>query len=273
MILNLNKFGKFKNKSFEISDKLTLFYGENESGKTTIFDSLMLLFSENKKTSAFAKQIKSRYGDDIDINIIPEIDPSKKMHPQSYNNLYSIRQSEIIFEMSDSKKDSKDWESEIKKKLFASDIDVGKIISEVKAEYSGKSQSAIPAQLKNLKYRNEEIKEELDNLYNKANTEVNKKDKLKELNELLKESDNIIKEKVNEYNKLNSLREEKNKSKEKNAALNILTMINDFYKKDKFIKENLNLQNDHSKTINDMERKIDECKNNIASYRATAPYS
>ena len=264
MILNLNKFGKFKNKSFEISDKLTLFYGENESGKTTIFDSLMLLFSENKRTSTFAKQIKSRYGDDIDINIIPEIDPSKKMHPQSYNNLYSIRQSEIIFEMSDSKKDSKDWESEIKKKLFASDIDVGKIISEVKAEYSGKSQSAIPAQLKNLKYRNEEIKEELDNLYNKANTEVSKKDKLKELHELLKESDNIIKEKVNEYNKLNSLREEKNKSKEKNSALNILTMINDFYKKDKFIKENLNLQNDHSKTINDIERKIDECKNNIA---------
>ena len=37
-------------------------------------------------------------------------------------------------------------------------------------------------------------------------------------------------------------------------------MINDFNKKDKFIKENLNLQNDHTKTINDMERKIDECK-------------
>ena len=219
MILNLNKFGKFKNKSFEISDKLTLFYGENESGKTTIFDSLMLLFSENKKTSAFAKQIKSRYGDDIDINIIPEIEPSKKMHPQSYNNLYSIRQSEIIFEMSDSKKDSKDWESEIKKKLFASDIDVGKIISEVKAEHSGKAQNAIPAQLKNLKYRNEEIKEELDNLYNKVNTEIDKKDKLKDLNELLKESDNIIKEKINEYNKLNALREEKNKSKENNDYL------------------------------------------------------
>ena len=231
MVLNLNKFGKFKNKSFDISDKLTLFYGENESGKTTIFDSLMLLFSENKRTSTFAKQIKSRYGDDIDINIIPEIEPSKKMHPQSYNNLYSIRQSEIIFEMSDSKKDSKDWESEIKKKLFASDIDVGKIISEVKAEHSGKAQNAIPAQLKNFKYRNEEIKEELDNLYNKVNTEIDKKDKLKDLNELLKESDNIIKEKINEYNKLNSVREEKNKSKEKNVILNIITMINDFNKK------------------------------------------
>lgn len=264
MILNLNKFGKFRNKSFEISDNLTLFYGENESGKTTIFDSLMLLFSENKKTSSFAKQIKLRYGDDIDINTEPEIDESIKLHPQSYNNLYSIRQSEIIFEMSDSKKDSKDWESEIKKKLFASDIDVGKIISEVKAEYAGKSQSAIPAQLKNTKYRNEEIEEELNDLYSKANTEVNKKDKLKELDELLKESNNILKEKIDEYNKLNALREEKNKAKEKNNLLNINTMIHEFNKKDQFIKDNINLRDDHSKTINTLSVKIDESENKIS---------
>ncbi|KLI17367.1 ATP-binding protein [Brachyspira hyodysenteriae] len=264
MILNLNKFGKFRNKSFEISDNLTLFYGENESGKTTIFDSLMLLFSENKKTSSFAKQIKLRYGDDIDINTEPEIDESIKLHPQSYNNLYSIRQSEIIFEMSDSKKDSKDWESEIKKKLFASDIDVGKIISEVKAEYAGKSQTAIPAQLKNTKYRNEEIEEELNDLYSKANTEVNKKDKLKELDELLKESNNILKEKIDEYNRLTSIREEKNKAKEKNHLLNINTMIHEFNKKDQFIKDNINLRDDHSKTINALSTKIDESENRIS---------
>ncbi|KLI16399.1 ATP-binding protein [Brachyspira hyodysenteriae] len=264
MILNLNKFGKFRNKSFEISDNLTLFYGENESGKTTIFDSLMLLFSENKKTSSFAKQIKLRYGDDIDINTEPEIDESIKLHPQSYNNLYSIRQSEIIFEMSDSKKDSKDWESEIKKKLFASDIDVGKIISEVKAEHSGKSQTAIPAQLKNTKYRNEEIEEELNSLYSKANTEVNKKDKLKELDELLKESNNILKEKIDEYNRLTSIREEKNKAKEKNHLLNINTMIHEFNKKDQFIKDNINLRDDHSKTINALSTKIDESENRIS---------
>ncbi|MCZ9980411.1 AAA family ATPase [Brachyspira hyodysenteriae] len=264
MILNLNKFGKFRNKSFEISDNLTLFYGENESGKTTIFDSLMLLFSENKKTSSFAKQIKLRYGDDIDINTEPEIDESIKLHPQSYNNLYSIRQSEIIFEMSDSKKDSKDWESEIKKKLFASDIDVGKIISEVKAEYAGKSQTAILAQLKNTKYRNEEIEEELNALYSKANTEVNKKDKLKELDELLKESNNILKEKIDEYNKLIALREEKNKAKEKNHLLNINTMIHEFNKKDQFIKDNINLRDDHSKTINALSTKIDESENRIS---------
>ena len=264
MILNLNKFGKFKNKSFEISDGLTLFYGENESGKTTIFDSLMLLLSENKKTSSFAKQIKSRYGDDIDIYLEPEIEPSKKMHPQSYNNLYAIRQSEIIFEMSDSKKDSKDWESEIKKKLFSSDIDIGKIISEIKSEYSGKSQNSIPSILKNLKYRKEEIKDELNELYSKANTEVNKKDNLKELNEEYNKNDILIKEKIAEYTKLSETINSQKNSELKNVKLELIKLITDFNKKDKFLSENIYLKEDHSPKINDMTKKIEDSQNNIS---------
>ena len=264
MILNLNKFGKFKNKSFEISDGLTLFYGENESGKTTIFDSLMLLLSENKKTSSFAKQIKSRYGDDIDIYLEPEIEPSKKMHPQSYNNLYAIRQSEIIFEMSDSKKDSKDWESEIKKKLFSSDIDIGKIISEIKSEYSGKSQNSIPSILKNLKYRKEEIKDELNELYSKANTEVNKKDNLKELNEEYNKNDILIKEKIAEYTKLSETINSQKNSELKNVKLELIKLITDFNKKDKFLSENIYLKEDHSPKINDITKKIEDSQNNIS---------
>ena len=167
MILKLNKFGKFKNQSFKISEGITSFYGENESGKTTIFDSLMLLFSENKRVSSFSKQIKLRYGNDIDISSEPKIPDNLKLHPQSYNNLYAIRQSEIIFEMSDSKKDSKDWESEIKKKLFSSDIDIGKMVSEIKAEYSGKAQNSIPYRLNILANEKNEIDKILNNLYDK----------------------------------------------------------------------------------------------------------
>ena len=264
MILNLNKFGKFKNRAFEISDNITLFYGENESGKTTIFDSLMLLLSENKKTSAFAKQIKLRYGDDIDIYLEPEIEPSKKMHPQSYSNLYAIRQSEIIFEMSDSKKDSKDWESEIKKKLFASDIDIGKIISEIKADHSGKAQNSIPSQIKNLKYRKEEIKEELNELYGKVSSEVNKKDNLKELNEEFNNNETLIKEKIEEYTKLNEIINSKKSAELKNIKLELVKLITDFNKKDKFLSENIYLKEDHSAKINEMTKKIDDSKNNIS---------
>lgn len=264
MILKLNKFGKFKNQSFKISDGITLFYGENESGKTTIFDSLMLLFSENKRVSAFSKQIKLRYGNDIEISSEPKIPDNLKLHPQSYNNLYAIRQSEIIFEMSDSKKDSKDWESEIKKKLFSSDIDIGKMVSEIKAEYSGKAQNSILYKLNILENEKNEIDKILNNLYHKIKNSVNKKDNLKELKENLFLHENILKEKIEEQKKLYSLMKSKKESETKNIKLNLLKQINDFNKADDFLSKNIIFKNDYSSEINGRTKKIEELKTNIS---------
>ena len=263
MILKLNKFGKFKNQSFKISDGITLFYGENESGKTTIFDSLMLLFSENKKVSSFSKQIKLRYGNDIDISSEPKIPDNLKLHPQSYNNLYAIRQSEIIFEMSDSKKDSKDWESEIKKKLFSSDIDIGKMVSEIKAEYSGKAQNSIPYKLNILANKKNEIDKILNNLYDKIKNSINKKDNLKELKENLFLHENILKEKIEEQKKLYSLMKSKKESETKIIKLNLLKQINDFNKADEFLSKNIIYKDDYSKEINGRTKKIEDIKMNI----------
>lgn len=264
MILKLNKFGKFKNQSFKISDGITLFYGENESGKTTIFDSLMLLFSENKRVSAFSKQIKLRYGNDIEISSEPKITDNLKLHPQSYNNLYAIRQSEIIFEMSDSKKDSKDWESEIKKKLFSSDIDIGKMVSEIKAEYSGKAQNSILYKLNILENEKNEIDKILNNLYHKIKNSVNKKDNLKELKGNLFLHENILKEKIEEQKKLYSLMKSKKESETKNIKLNLLKQINDFNKADDFLSKNIIFKNDYSSEINGRTKKIEELKTNMS---------
>lgn len=263
MILKLNNFGKFKNKSFEISNGITLFYGENESGKTTIFDSLMILFSESKRVSVFFKQMKSRYGNDIDIDFEPKIPEHLKMHPQSYNNLYAIRQSEIIFEMSDSKKDSKDWESEIKKKLFSSDIDIGKMVSEIKAEYSSKAQNSILYKINILENEKIEIDKILNNLYDKINNSINKKDNLKEFKENIFLHENILKEKIEEREKLYSLMKSKKESETKNIKLNLLKQINDFNKADEFLSKNIIYKDDYSKEINGRTKKIEDIKMNI----------
>ena len=263
MILKLNNFGKFKNKSFEISDGITLFYGENESGKTTIFDSLMLLFSENKRVSAFSKQIKLRYGNDIDISSEPKIPDNLKLHPQSYNNLYAIRQSEIIFEMSDSKKDSKDWESEIKKKLFSSDIDIGKMVSEIKAEYLSKAQNSILYKINILENEKIEIDKILNNLYDKINNSTNKIDNLKEFKENIFLHENILKEKIEEREKLYSLIKSKKEAETKNIKLNLLKQINDFNKADEFLSKNIIYKDDYSKEINGRTKKIEDIKMNI----------
>ena len=263
MILKLNNFGKFKNKSFEISNRITLFYGENESGKTTIFDSLMILFSESKRVSVFFKQMKSRYGNDIDIDFEPKIPEHLKMHPQSYNNLYAIRQSEIIFEMSDSKKDSKDWESEIKKKLFSSDIDIGKMISEIKAEYSSKAQNSILYKINILENEKIEINKILNNLYDKINNSTNKKDNLKEFKENIFLHENILKEKIEEREKLYSLMKSKKEAETKSIKLNLLKQINDFNKADEFLSKNIIYKDDYSKEINGRTKKIEDIKMNI----------
>ena len=263
MILKLNNFGKFKNKSFEISNGITLFYGENESGKTTIFDSLMILFSESKRVSVFFKQMKSRYGNDIDIDFEPKIPEHLKMHPQSYNNLYAIRQSEIIFEMSDSKKDSKDWESEIKKKLFSSDIDIGKMISEIKAEYSSKAQNSILYKINILENEKIEIDKILNNLYDKINNSINKKDNLKEFKENIFLHENILKEKIEEREKLYSLIKSKKEAETKNIKLNLLKQINDFNKADEFLSKNIIYKDDYSKEINGRTKKIEDIKMSI----------
>lgn len=263
MILKLNNFGKFKNKSFEISNEITLFYGENESGKTTIFDSLMILFSESKRVSVFFKQMKLRYGNDIDIDFEPKILEHLKMHPQSYNNLYAIRQSEIIFEMSDSKKDSKDWESEIKKKLFSSDIDIGKMVSEIKAEYSSKAQNSILYKINILENEKIEIDKILNNLYDKINNSTNKKDNLKEFKENIFLHENILKEKIEEREKLYSLIKSKKESEIKNIKLNLLKQINDFNKADEFLSKNIIYKDDYSKEINGRIKKMEDIKMNI----------
>ena len=263
MILKLNNFGKFKNKSFEISNGITLFYGENESGKTTIFDSLMILFSESKRVSVFFKQMKSRYGNDIDIDFEPKIPEHLKMHPQSYNNLYAIRQSEIIFEMSDSKKDSKDWESEIKKKLFSSDIDIGKMISEIKAEYSSKAQNSILYKINILENEKIEIDKILNNLYDKINNSTNKKDNLKEFKENIFLHESILKEKIEEREKLYSLIKSKKEAETKSIKLNLLKQINDFNKADEFLSKNIIYKDDYSKEINGRTKKIEDIKMNI----------
>ena len=263
MILKLNNFGKFKNKSFEISNGITLFYGENESGKTTIFDSLMILFSESKRVSVFFKQMKSRYGNDIDIDFEPKIPEHLKMHPQSYNNLYAIRQSEIIFEMSDSKKDSKDWESEIKKKLFSSDIDIGKMISEIKAEYLSKAQNSILYKINILENEKIEIDKILNNLYDKINNSTNKIDNLKEFKENIFLHENILKEKIEEREKLYSLIKSKKEAETKNIKLNLLKQINDFNKADEFLSKNIIYKDDYSKEINGRTKKIEDIKMNI----------
>ena len=69
--LHLISFGKFKNKTIELSDGLNIIYGKNESGKSTImkFIYAMLQYAKEKTFEEILKKDMFKIENDIE-NII-----------------------------------------------------------------------------------------------------------------------------------------------------------------------------------------------------------
>jgi DNA sulfur modification protein DndD len=55
MVLKLNSFGLFRNQSFELG-QITIFFGKNESGKTTIFDAIVSSLIRITGTTSYGKK-------------------------------------------------------------------------------------------------------------------------------------------------------------------------------------------------------------------------
>ena len=268
MILNLIKFGKFSDKSFEISPNITIFYGENESGKTTIFDALMLAFSvHDKKSAVHIKNIKARYGDDIDYNVDPPVPENIKMHPEAYKNIYAIRESDILFELTDNKKDTKDWEQSIKMKMFSSDIDINKIIAEINNEYTGRSENSVLKRMGRIKTEHNDIVDSLEKLYVTKNgldikqeNLTNKKNEVSTLDKKRVDIENLLKEKKSEIEVYKKHLSFKNKE-------NVLKDIDIFFRTDQRLKENSFLKDDKTNELYSLENEINENENSIEYLR------
>ena len=268
MILNLIKFGKFSDKSFEISPNITIFYGENESGKTTIFDALMLAFSvHDKKSAVHIKNIKARYGEDIDYNVNPPVPANIKMHPEAYKNIYAIRESDILFELTDNKKDTKDWEQSIKMKMFSSDIDINKIIAEINNEYTGRSENSVLKRMGRIKTEHNDIVDNLEKLYVTKNSLdikqenlTNKKNETSILDKKRIDIENLLKEKKSEIEAYKKHLSFKNKE-------NVLKDIDIFFRTDQRLKENNFLSDDKTNELYSLENQINENENSIEYLR------
>lgn len=262
MILNLINFGKFKDKSFNIASNITIFYGENESGKTTIFDALMLAFSvHDKKSSSHIKNIKMRYGESTLYSTEPIIPENIKMHPEAYKNIYAIRESDILFELTDNKKDTKDWEQSIKMKMFSSDIDINKLIAEINSEYSGRSENSISKKIAKLKLDYNSVIDILEKLYEiknvldiKQNNLGIKKKEVHQLNKIKYDTENILKERKHEIDMYKKHLSFKNKE-------NVLKDTDIFYRIDQRLKENSFFEPDRSSELYGLENKINENEN------------
>jgi DNA repair exonuclease SbcCD ATPase subunit len=115
--LNLGNFGKFVNADFDFG-KVTLFHGENEAGKTTIFDAIFEALCHPTGVSKEGKYLKARYGEGRAVH--PEFDTEElSLETAEFRSLYAVGASDLNVEFSS----DVGWMDRVKAALFSGGID------------------------------------------------------------------------------------------------------------------------------------------------------
>jgi DNA repair exonuclease SbcCD ATPase subunit len=115
--LNLGNFGKFTNVDFDFG-KVTLFRGENEAGKTTIFDAIFDTLCHPTGVSKEGKYLKARYGEGR--AVYPEFDTEElSLETAEFRSLYAVGASDLKVKFSS----EVGWMDRVKAALFSGGID------------------------------------------------------------------------------------------------------------------------------------------------------
>jgi len=150
MDISLKKFGLFVNKSFPFK-QITVFYGGNESGKTTVFDAIVSSLIKVSGTTVYGKRINARYQKDKSVQSSL---PAYSISAPSFLHTHAIREGNIQFNL-DEDKNKNEVVQIIQNSLFDTGFDPKKLKEKCleSSEKTGTKKSA-----KNYK----QLKESLD---------------------------------------------------------------------------------------------------------------
>ncbi|MDF3820424.1 AAA family ATPase [Leptospira sp. 96542] len=99
MKLSLKNFGIFKDKEFQL-EQVTIFYGPNESGKTTILDSIVSSLVKLVGSKKYGKKINDRYGKENREAFLSDTKP-KNLKNENFMNSLVIREGMMDVDLDD----------------------------------------------------------------------------------------------------------------------------------------------------------------------------
>ncbi len=259
--LDITSFGKFAFKNFEIAET-TVFFGENESGKSTMFDALLLSFSKIDRTKP-SVEIKNRYGKSIGLEISPSIDEDEKMPLAMYLNIYAVRQGDVAMDISD----NNEWQKVIRSKLYDTDIDIDSLIDSVVSEKDSNGKGSIKSERSNLNALYSKAKDALDSLISEKNRI---RISLKEVQNKIG-ANNILKKKCEDdvltlENSKKTI-EMQDDIVARKRYLSILADIDKHQKLNEYMRKNSVYANDLSEQVVEMQNNVREYERNIEFLR------
>jgi len=141
--LLIEKFGKFHDQSFEFGP-VTLFLGNNEAGKTTLFDALFHAICKPKGSLKDGRRLEARYGADRKAAIQGLL---PKIGADDFFNLFAVK-SNALAETEISERS--DMTARLKANLFSGGVDPKNIAEVLGNELTTRKQGALGAREKEL---------------------------------------------------------------------------------------------------------------------------
>lgn len=218
--LRTKNFGKLKDGTIELSD-VTVFEGNNEAGKTTLFDAILTGLCRPKGNTQTGKSIKNRYGESFEIEIYDqngqEISGTFPDETE-FLNLYAIRSGDVFL----SAKSGDNWVSEVQSRLFTGGIDPAKIIQDLESQSSdhknkqyNKEIQALESDLENFERRLQEKRLTREDILTEG-------EKISGLDDQIKEISEQISKTYNEASRIKVALEFQEKIRNKNKTGQIL---------------------------------------------------
>ncbi len=156
--LTLASFGKFAGASFPFRP-VTLFLGDNESGKSTLFDALFEQLCSPKGNSKQGMRLKERYGEKRLASV--EFDGAPlDLDPDEFLSLFAIDSGDIKLPM----ESSASWLDRVKSKLFSGGIDPAALARSLEGEASTQGNRAPAKRLATLERERLAAERELEGL-------------------------------------------------------------------------------------------------------------
>lgn len=225
--LILKNFGKFKNKVFDF-DKITVFYGKNESGKTTIFDSLFIKMTDVGRIGEF----KRYQGYDKNKDIFIDIDDEKIPIPSTiFKNILAIRAGEIGLDIKE-----ESFSNLIFDKIMASDVNLTKMKAKIDFKASTNRSCSLNKEKESLIEKINKLKNDRQNLLYKIE-EIKKTEKnITKFSSLILEKEKELEEKKEKLKKIEEEIQIINKKKEYKIAKENLENILKYNELEKEVK-------------------------------------
>lgn len=163
--LQLQQFGRFTNDKFSFKP-CTVFWGKNESGKTTVLDALFLALLDRQTNSSTVQMLNNRYGANFRVSIEPSL-VEKSLSLAELENFYVVRSSRLQIDFSGSANSGV-----IKSKLLETTLNIESLITEITRDTGSRAKDSYGNLIKEKHAAKQQLESEIKSIETVLNSYI-----------------------------------------------------------------------------------------------------